>query len=471
MSPRRNVARYCLAGALLLLAIWLLAPREGGLRAASAPFMGYIPYVGLDNTPTPPPTPTPTATPPGWTVQYYDNEDLSGAPVAVRYETYDYPAEDWAKDPPLAGMPKDDFSIRFTTDKSLAAGEYAFYVTSDDGCRLSVDGTLVIDEWHTSPLGTATYRWAGTLTAGMHHLVLEYYDTSGDAMVRLQAVNTATFPQWRAEYYNNDKLSGEPVLVRNDTELQFDWGSNSPGPGVNQDNFSVRWTGALHLNEGQYVLLEENRGGARVWVNRWAEDREVIDDWSVSGSKRTATAYFHAKVTGWYMFTVTYRKHTGSGRMRFNAIYGGAKEFFVGEYYKDQDLSELYTVRQDLLINFAWGTGRPMDGMPRDHFSVRWLKCVEFAGGTYRFTADFDDGARVWVDDREVIDEWNGGAHNGVTGDISLSAGWHAVIMEYYEDTGDAFARLSWEQTSASLAEGVGTPGDPLATPTALAPR
>jgi len=93
-----------------------------------------------------------------------------------------------------------------------------------------------------------------------------------------------------------------------------------------------------------------------------------------------------------------------------------------------------------------------MDDMSSDHFSVRWLKIVDLDGGTYRFTADFDDGARVWVDDQLWIDKWDGGAHYGETKERSVSDGWHAIIMEYYEGTGDAFAVLKWERTSSNQA-------------------
>ena len=440
-----SVVRYCLTGGALLLGVWLLLPHGGGTAVASAISNTYLPVVYRQSTPTPSPTP-----PVGWYVEYYANANLSGSPFAARWEDYEHPEVDWGKGAPLAGMPSDSFSVRFSGDRTFAAGNYAFYVSADDGCRLYIDGQRVLDEWHASPLGTATYRWAGPLSAGKHQLIVEYYDESSDAMVRLLWFDTGLFPEWRAEYYNNDALDGDPALVRNDGNLDFHhWGTGSPAPGIDATDFSVRWTRAFYVNEGQYVLLEENRGGAKVWVNSWADDRELIDDWSI-GSRATRTGFFNARTTGWYMITVTYRKHTGEGRMRFKYIYGGAKEFFVGEYYNDTDLDDLYGVQYHETIDFHWGDGRPMSGMSRDNFSVRWLKIVDLDGGTYRFTADFDDGARVWVDDQLAIDIWEqGGAHYGETDERSYSDGWHAIIMEYYDAEGDAFAVLQWQQTSS----------------------
>jgi hypothetical protein len=45
-------------------------------------------------------------------------------------------------------------------------------------------------------------------------------------------------------YFNNKTLSGIPALVRTE-QLNYNWGSSSPGKGVNSDGFSVRWSGSI----------------------------------------------------------------------------------------------------------------------------------------------------------------------------------------------------------------------------------
>ena len=49
----------------------------------------------------------------------------------------------------------------------------------------------------------------------------------------------------KAEYYANSNFSGQPVLVRTDSQIQFDWNAASPAPGVPMQEFSVRWSGTL----------------------------------------------------------------------------------------------------------------------------------------------------------------------------------------------------------------------------------
>jgi len=73
----------------------------------------------------------------------------------------------------------------------------------------------------------------------------------------LRPASGAEEPGLTGEYFNNNDLSGKPALTRVDTEFGFRWGSfgggTSPGPGVDRDNFSIRWTGTFLAPEsGQY---------------------------------------------------------------------------------------------------------------------------------------------------------------------------------------------------------------------------
>ena len=78
------------------------------------------------------------------------------------------------------------------------------------------------------------------------------------------------------EYYDNPDLSGKPVLVRTDKELDFDWGLGSPDPKIPCDNFSVRWTGRLVAPEsGVYELRLSTDDGARLWL----DGELLVDAW------------------------------------------------------------------------------------------------------------------------------------------------------------------------------------------------
>jgi hypothetical protein len=69
-----------------------------------------------------------------------------------------------------------------------------------------------------------------------------------------------------------------------------------------------------------------------------------------------------------------------------------------------------------------------------------------FDGGIYRFHVRMDDGVRLWVDDRLVIDAWSDGAARDVIGELTLGSGNHNLRVEYYERAGEAGIGLWWEK-------------------------
>jgi len=86
---------------------------------------------------------------------------------------------------------------------------------------------------------------------------------------------------WKGEYFNNRELQGEPVLVRDDAKINFDWGTGSPGPEVPPDNFSARWTISRDLPAGTYRFNIWVDDGVRMWL----DDVLIIDGWTEGGAR------------------------------------------------------------------------------------------------------------------------------------------------------------------------------------------
>jgi beta-glucosidase len=119
-----------------------------------------------------------------------------------------------------------------------------------------------------------------------------------------------------------------------------------------------------------------------------------------------------------------------------------------GEYFKNMTLSgPPALVRIDKQVNFEWAMGSPDSTIPPDRFSARWTgKLLPAVSGTYRVGASTDDGLRLYIDGKVLIDSWfdRGATLDAVT--LKLEAG-HAydARMEYYEDGGWAYASLVWD--------------------------
>jgi prepilin-type N-terminal cleavage/methylation domain-containing protein len=97
-------------------------------------------------------------------------------------------------------------------------------------------------------------------------------------------------------------------------------------------------------------------------------------------------------------------------------------------------------------IDNAWGSGSPgVNGIGSDRFSVRWTRRFQGNASTYSFETTTDDGMRVKVDGRAVIDSWRDQADTKYTGSIDVASGQHTVIVEFYENGGIATAKVAME--------------------------
>ena len=120
---------------------------------------------------------------------YWSNQMLSGLPALSRCEgsiNNDF----GTGSPP--GVPADGFSARYEGRVNFDAGDYEFALTGDDGVRLCVDGVRVIDRWVDQ--AATTYRATRAMTAGVHDLRVDYYDASGQAVVRLAVARQVVPP-------------------------------------------------------------------------------------------------------------------------------------------------------------------------------------------------------------------------------------------------------------------------------------
>ncbi len=116
-----------------------------------------------------------------WDAKYWNNTTMSGDPALQRFEsTLDH---DWGRGAPASGINADRFSARWERTINVSSGNYRFTATMDDGLRLWVDGTLIIDSWWDSQVHSLAADIY--LSSGEHHLKVEYYDAGGDAVAKL----------------------------------------------------------------------------------------------------------------------------------------------------------------------------------------------------------------------------------------------------------------------------------------------
>lgn len=419
-----------------------------------------------------------------WRAEYYNTRDLAG-PVALQREdaAIDF---NWEGDSPHPAVNPDHFSVRWTRTLGFTAGVYRFFASVDDGVRVWVDDQLVIDAWKDQAQPN-TSTGDIYLPAGLHTIVVEYYEHTGGASAHVWWRSTETFGSWRGQYFDNPNLVGGPALERDDpvnykgVGLDFDWGVEPPVDWMPDDNFSIRWTRTVDFTPGYYRFVLQADDGARLWI----DDGIVIDKWQDMDYELHYVDGTY--LAGQHTIKLAYYEHTGSARIRFwwepgsdddappdfitggesrptrpvsggdpaaTAYAGGVTEaawadgVWAAAYFDNVDLKGRPALsRVETALDHNWGLGSPGDVVPNDYFSARWRQSIPFEGGVYRFTTYTDDGVRLWVNGELLIDAWRPmRGYRSAT--VELDEGDHEVVMAYYERTGAAIARLDWRRIS-----------------------
>ncbi|MBL9144325.1 MAG: putative Ig domain-containing protein [Verrucomicrobiaceae bacterium] len=131
-------------------------------------------------------------------------------------------------------------------------------------------------------------------------------------------------------------------------------------------------------------------------------------------------------------------------------IAAGKTHGLTADYFAGVSFDTLRFTRVDACVDNRWQSLSPDARLSADRFSVRWRGCVvPRYSQPYTFITTSDDGVRLWVNDQMIINNWNDHGETQNTGSIQLSAGVPATIkMEFYENGGDAVARLEWQSGS-----------------------
>jgi hypothetical protein len=130
--------------------------------------------------------------------------------------------------------------------------------------------------------------------------------------------------------------------------------------------------------------------------------------------------------------------------LRAGAAQGGTG--LKGEYFNDMNFRSHKLTRVDRRIDFDWGEKPPHRDVSADNFAVRWTGRIDPPRtGAYTFHTTSDDGVRLWVDGKRIINDWNSHGPEERSGQVKLTAGRKADIrLEYYDASSGALVKLEW---------------------------
>lgn len=287
-------------------------------------------------------------------------------------------------------------------------------------------------------------------------------------------LTTAAYAQpsnisWRGQYYNNSYLIGASVVDFDSPSINFNWGNGSPATGINADGFSVRWAARVFFPAGTYRFYAQADDKVSVSV----DFQEVLTTYNTDnvGGVVSGDVTLNA---GTYNVQVNYSEFSGDAYVYVawdNLVNNPTAPNFTGQpstsnpqsggtpvdlggwtvqYYPNNSLSGLPTaILSESAIVHDWGTGSPVASVPADDFSGRWTTTSgNLEGGAYRWVVRADDGVRIFVDGRTVVDRWGSNVGETTTHDFTLSPGQHTFTVEYRELTDRAYIDVRLERVT-----------------------
>ncbi|HQQ02833.1 MAG TPA: glycoside hydrolase family 3 C-terminal domain-containing protein [Bacteroidales bacterium] len=123
-----------------------------------------------------------------------------------------------------------------------------------------------------------------------------------------------------------------------------------------------------------------------------------------------------------------------------------------GEYFKGTQLEGSPTFqRLDSNVDFVWEENEPVPSLGKDHFSVRWTGyLLAPESRNYVLYTASDDGIRLYVNNKLMIDNWTDHGTTIDSAQIFLKAGEkYEIKLEFFENAGSAICQLGWDYFGA----------------------
>lgn len=120
--------------------------------------------------------------------------------------------------------------------------------------------------------------------------------------------------------------------------------------------------------------------------------------------------------------------------------------------------------RTERMVDYNWGESSPAPGTVNvDQFSARWTRTINLQPGNYRFTLSSDDGSRLLVNGKTVLDQWYDHSLRTASAEIQIAGGDTQLTIEYYERAYSAVASFKYSLVKAAESNAAPAPQQPIA--------
>ncbi|WP_375435873.1 PA14 domain-containing protein [uncultured Hymenobacter sp.] len=381
----------------------------------------------------------------------------------------------------------DAFSLRQRGSLRIAtAGVYTLYLTSDDAAYLWLDnaalGTNLTASQATIDNGgdhsETTAQASVYLTAGLHNVLIHYGDLIQDNSLILEYESAAAGVVRQVIPSTEFCTSIQPAIVQ-PTALSYSPAFQTVLVGNSATSAVPTVTSA---STPQFILANSGSLPSGITINA-ATGQLSLNATVPVGNYQAEVAVLNAQGAATfrnaYTFTVAAAAPlncTGTRPDGGPATGGIFAEYYTGYFNDNPAFFATNTpklTRVDAQLNFdaddSWGNLASTAGglsTDPDMYSARFRGRILIpAAGTYTFYLTADDGARLWLDNAAVqatpinADALinNGGQHSALTetATVTLTAGFHDILLHYGEGIGSNVLVLEYSSTNANVARQV----------------
>lgn len=193
----------------------------------------------------------------------------------------------------------------------------------------------------------------------------------------------------------------------------------------------VRTIAVVGQNANRFVT-----GGGSGWVDPHS--------YSTVYSELAAAASRNGVKIVYYDFLSTFRT-ANIFADKDRTVHGMRAELFNNKELKGAPVLE----RTDTILNFDSGKN-PIQGVPKENFSARWTGYLQSdESSAYEFRLAGDDGYRLIIDGKTLIERWAPGSKNEQYVRVNLEAGkLHQVVVEFFQGAKSYSVDFGWREVN-----------------------
>ncbi len=396
---------------------------------------------------------------PGLQATFYNNVNLEDPAVLTREDAN--VNFDWETKSPGTGVSDDNFSAVWEGKITIGEEDVHLATTVDDGVRLYVDGKKVVDSWQ--PNNSVTFKTEEIYRAGStHDIRLEYYEKSGNAVIRLEYVTkdqddnmrSVFLPDgrwidvWTGEEFTGPKtinvqhtMHTSPIFVRSGSivplvkDAENHIGENDWSKVALDVYPSTRLDGKSELYEDDRTTVSYKEGEYRTTALKTTFDKKtgetVVNIGAAKGAYEGSDAYdsrdwkvrVHSPKQWGRVESATLDGKDAFGRVQTIAQTGDAKPFAFEGGAADSRIYELSfkkALDQPSEIRIKFASPRDEDLPGHSDVAVDAEVSERFVGGTVNLSKE---GKEDWIhlgaeEEASVTKKADG---SGAIGDVAIN--------------------------------------------------